>query len=165
MEVVKENKLREIFKKHGIKYTDDELDEIEDCINYIPDVSFRAHIHAFDSDKFEKIENGKLIEGEEAQITVNLKRMNTKYPLLVQMERYSKTKDAGWWIICGIPSQNELLFVKKISFKDKLKREMQINLPFSFENDPKINVYLISDSYIGIDQINTIWLKPRSEKK
>jgi activating signal cointegrator complex subunit 3 len=165
-EVVKEEgKLKEMFKKLDIKLGEEDLEEIEDAIKYIPDISFRVGVSAFDSEKYEKIENAPLKEGEEAQITVNLKRNNTKYPLAVQMERYSKIKDAGWWIIGGIESKNELLFVKKISFKDRLKREMLLNLPESFENNSQINVYLFSDSYIGIDQVNTIWLKPRPKQE
>jgi hypothetical protein len=94
-----------------------------------------------------------LEEGGEAMVTVSLKRENAKYPLVVEMERYNKIKDAGWWILISNPKTSELLCVKKISFKDKIRKDIQIDLPKSFEDSPRIDIHLMSDSYIGIDQV------------
>ena len=88
-------------------------------------------------------------------LTVNLKRENSQYPLTIKMCRYSKIKDASWWIIVGNPHTNELICFKKISFNKTLKREIQINLPLSFKESPSIQIHFISDSYIGINQVIT----------
>jgi len=55
-------------------------------------------------------------------------------------------------------AKSELILVKKIQFKDTARKEFQINLPTSFEESPKLDVYLVSDSYIGIDQVFSIRL-------
>lgn len=71
------------------------------------------------------------------------------------MERYNKIKDCSWWIIICNPKKNELLCIKKISFKDKIRKDIQISLPKSFTESPRIDIHLVSDSYIGIDQVRT----------
>jgi hypothetical protein len=44
-----------------------------------------------------------------------------------------------------------LLALKKISFKKIQTLKMLVQLPEDFAASPEIKVYLISDSYIGID--------------
>lgn len=80
------------------------------------------------------------------------------------MERFSKIKDATWWIVVANEYKNEILALKRLYFKDKARKDMQINLPESFKESPMINVYLISDSYMGIDQVFTVRF-PQQEKK
>ena len=168
IDLVKNGELQSTFKKHKINLSEENIQDIEECIKYIPDVSFKVGICAFDSEKFEPIRgnyflkthfkfiDGQLQPGGEALLKISLKRLNSQYPLTVRMERYSKIKDAGWWIVVANEAKQELMCVKKITFKDTLRKEFQINLPESFEESPKIDVYLVSDSYIGIDQIYSI---------
>jgi hypothetical protein len=106
-----------------------------------------------------------LKEGEEAIVRINLKRENSKFPLLVQMEKYNKLKDCGWWVLISDPKKSQLLGIKKLSFKDTLRKEMQINLPESFADSPKIDIHLFSDSYIGIDQVRSFHFQDKDSKK
>lgn len=95
----------------------------------------------------------------EAVIQVNLKRVNHQYPLRVNMIRTLKIKDASWWLIVGNLRTNKLIALKKIFFKKTLKKEVQVQLPEDFEVDPKLDVFLVSDSYLGLDQIHHVRMK------
>lgn len=159
--VFKKGELRKILQKYNFGLSEEDLKDIEECVEYIPDISFKTFVSAFDSEKFEKREDLPLKEDEEALVTINLKRENSKFPLLVQMERYNKMKDCGWWVVVANPQKNELLGIKKISFKDTLKKDLQIIPPSSFADSPKIDIHLFSDSYIGIDQVRSFYFNPK----
>jgi len=103
MDIVKKGELKKLFDKYDFGLTDEEIVDIEECVQYIPDISFKASISGFDSENFTKSEGKNqnsghnaidkpLEEGEEALLTVHLKRENSQYPLVVQMERYAKIK-------------------------------------------------------------------------
>ena len=89
-------------------------------------------------------------------INVNLTRENSKYPLRIKLQKGSKIKDASWWLIVGDPAEDKVLCHKKVYFKDKARKKMQICLPEDFKKSQELVVYLMSDSYIGLDQIYTL---------
>lgn len=62
-------------------------------------------------------------------------------------------QDAGWWIIVGYNKTDQVLGIKKINFRDFTKKEFQIGIPMSIEQQDKLDIYLMSDSYLGLDQI------------
>ena len=64
-----------------------------------------------------------------------------------------KIKDAAWWLIVGNENLNEVYYVKRVYFKKRITRDFQQVLP---NKDKNLTVWLISDSYIGIDQVNFI---------
>jgi activating signal cointegrator complex subunit 3 len=61
MELSKEGAMRPLLKKVNASLTEDMLNEIEDRVNYIPDITFKAFVTGFDSDKMEKDESKHLI--------------------------------------------------------------------------------------------------------
>jgi len=73
-------------------------------------------------------------------------------------------QDASWWLVIGNEFQDKVLGVKKIYFKRSLKKYFQIQLPKSFESSPKLRVYLLSDSYLGLDQIIDVNLLTERKK-
>ena len=88
---------------------------------------------------------------EEIYVTVNGFRFNHQYPLKVEMKNQSKPKDCSWWIIVGDEEKNLVYTVKKVFIQKHFKKEFQLSLPAITERSSKISVYLINDSYFGLD--------------
>jgi hypothetical protein len=62
-------------------------------------------------------------------------------------------KEEGWWIVIGDSANDELLALRRISFGDRAS--VKLKCPPSSSpsaRTPKLVVYLMSDSYIGLDQ-------------
>ena len=66
------------------------------------------------------------------------------------VQLHKKIKDVTWWVLIG-DSKNNLLAVKKVAIKNKVSLKMQIDVPENTGN--KVHVYLLADSYVGLDQI------------
>ena len=67
------------------------------------------------------------------------------------MQKHQKIKDVTWWIVVG-DKHNNLLGLKKVSVKRKVNLKIQIEVPSDLSNN-KVYVYLMADSYIGLDQV------------
>jgi hypothetical protein len=86
----------------------------------------------------------------DGSVTVFLERM-TLAPKGAYLPRFPKPKDEQWWLILGDEETGELLALKRISFR----RRMSTKLAFGTPEDAgrqKMALYLMSDSYIGVDQ-------------
>ena len=105
-----------------------------------------------------------LEEGGQAIINFNLKMINDSYPLKVRVKSYMKSKEASWWIIVGNEETNEMLALKKLHFKKKAKRSVKVQLPENFSKNKYIKTYLISDSYIGINQVYDLNILKRKKE-
>lgn len=68
-----------------------------------------------------------------------------------------------WFLVIGNEKTNELLAIKKFSFKKNTKKNLNIMLP-KIIDDKSIQVYLMSDSYIGIDQQYPLRLQSINDK-
>lgn len=77
------------------------------------------------------------------------------------MNNSGKIKEASWWILIGDEAAGKLLALKKIMLKKTLRKDLQIQLPQSFEKSKTLTVYLISDSYLGLDQVFTLNLRSK----
>ena len=67
--------------------------------------------------------------------------------------RFPKVKEEGWWIVIGDSANDELLALRRISFGDRAS--VKLKCPPSSSpsaRTPKLVFYLMSDSYIGLDQ-------------
>lgn len=70
------------------------------------------------------------------------------------VQKHKKVKDVTWWLFIG-DTDNNLLAVKKVSIKRKVTVKLQIDVPERL-NRTKIHVYLLADSYVGLDQAQEI---------
>jgi pre-mRNA-splicing helicase BRR2 len=66
-------------------------------------------------------------------------------------QKHTKIKDVTWWVLIG-DHQNNLLATKKVSVKKKVELKLQIDVPDNLERN-YVSVYLMADSYVGLDQI------------
>jgi len=55
-------------------------------------------------------------------------------------------------------NNNHLLSLKKISIRKRVELKLQIDVPEDL-NRGEVHVYLLSDSYIGLDQVQRINFK------
>ena len=129
---------------------------MKNVLKKIPDVDLKVSLHKFDSDEMKpnyKLRDVSLKTDDEIFLSVNAKRENHQFPLRVEMKNFGKVKDCSWWIVVGNEENNKVFAIKKTYFKKTLRRQFQVALP---EPVDKLNVYLISDSYIGLDQVKVI---------
>jgi pre-mRNA-splicing helicase BRR2 len=62
-----------------------------------------------------------------------------------------------WWVVVG-DKNNNLLAMKKVSVKKKVELKLQIDVPDNLDRN-QVNVYLMADSYVGLDQVETVKFK------
>jgi len=138
----------------------DELKEIFTAISRVPIVNVRYTIDPVDQTN-EVQEGGiynnidfdlePLIEGGEGMMKVHLKRVNKSKSQRVSISHFPKPKDANWILIVGNPSKNDVLGIKRIQFNWQTSKTLNVQLPDDFLNE-KLSLFLMCDSYIGLDQ-------------
>ena len=150
--VYNSNRLKRMIESVNPKVRAEEYEAIEDCIKHIPDVSFKAKIFDFDSENMVPIlkEGVKVKNEDELYVVISAKRFNFKYPLKVSMKKFQKVKDFSWWIVVGNFEENKVYSLKKTFFKTTLHREFQFSITTT--KSRKIDILLMSDSFIGLDQ-------------
>jgi len=79
----------------------------------------------------------------------------------VMIQKHTKIKDVTWWILVG-DKENNLLGLRKASIKKKVNLRMQIDLPDNIHKNP-VYVYLMADSYSGLDQQVKVQFKIKEE--
>lgn len=83
-------------------------------------------------------------------VIVNLKRVNKSPKQFVSISNFPKPKECSWFLLIGNPEKNELIAMKRIAFKRFASKNLNICLPKDFNKD-KVEIYLMCDSYIGLD--------------
>lgn len=144
--------LSQFLKAIGSKLQPQAMQEIEATIEKIPDVDFKVKLFDFNSDTMEPVlEKGKKVKGkDEIYIVIDAKRLNAQHPMKVQMKKLTKVKDFSWWIVIGNLEENKVYSLKKTFFNARLHREFQFSLT---TKSRKVDILLMSDSFIGIDQV------------
>jgi pre-mRNA-splicing helicase BRR2 len=109
--------------------------------------------------------NQKIIQNDRLQIVVNLLRdpddedaEELRGVPVVAAPRYPVPKTEGWWLVLGNPSTNELVAIKRVAFKRRaLVERLEFVAPQS--GNYKYMLYLMSDSYMGVDQEFSVEMK------
>uniref|UniRef100_A0A665WR59 Activating signal cointegrator 1 complex subunit 3 n=1 Tax=Echeneis naucrates TaxID=173247 RepID=A0A665WR59_ECHNA len=99
----------------------------------------------------------KVHADQEYLLQVSLRRINQgqqkrKQDSKAQAPRFPKVKDEGWFVILGEVDHRELLAVKRVGF---VRNHTTVSLAFyTPEKSGKFiyTLYLMSDSYLGLDQ-------------
>ena len=66
---------------------------------------------------------------------------------------YPADKTESWWLVVGDQKENSLLAIKKVSIARKLETVLEFTLEKAGSHE--LTVYLVSDSYLGVDQAPT----------
>ena len=64
---------------------------------------------------------------------------------------YPQTKMENWWLVVGEESTNSLLAIKRVTIGKNLETRLEFAAP-STAGDHDLTLYLMSDSYMGVDQ-------------
>eukprot|EP01047_Picozoa_sp_COSAG01_P036816 COSAG01_NODE_2892_length_6906_cov_7.041134_2_plen_487_part_00 len=89
----------------------------------------------------------------EAEVTVRLQRVNRSTQVIAP--RFPKPKSEGHWLVLGCAKQGELLALKRITVRNVTETTLTF---YADDIDPGdgpltvLTLYLISDSYLGLDQ-------------
>jgi len=94
---------------------------------------------------------------EEVVVKVELNLVN-KYPTKVAYTpRFSKRKEAGWWLVLGNPADGELVALRRVSIRPRQPTKTSLTFTAPEEGGWRTYyLYLMSDSYLGLDQQATI---------
>lgn len=108
-----------------------------------------TRLPAINTKAFIETSKGK---GEELTVHVKLTRVGKKCGNKAPMSytpRFPKIKEEGWWVVVGDASKDELLALRRTSFGDAA--HVKLKCPTNTRASDLV-VYLMSDSYIGLDQ-------------
>lgn len=159
----KDKNLQKILSKiTSKKLTDKQIEDITECMSNLPDIALKAEMFKFDSEEMEVLKKRphRFRGGEEAMVEVSVFRNNHQKKLNVDLKRLARDKSYSWWIIVGNRKQNKLMALKKLMVDKQATKGLQIDLPmFGDGPDAIVEVHLISDSFIGLDQMITIDLR------
>jgi hypothetical protein len=102
---------------------------------------------------------GDLEEGDEAALLVNVERINHTEPLRVKTTKFPKAKDVSFMLILGNRKTNEVIGLKRLNFFRFCNRKIIFTIPEILDKNT-LALYLMTDSYIGLDQEYTVNLTP-----
>lgn len=97
-----------------------------------------------------KIEPVRLLAGGEYDFTFTFTKKGRDDGLAVQSPRFPKKKDESWFLLLGT-SDDELIGIKRTSIRRKTCTSVKVTLPDILGNFV-YTAYLLSDSYLGMDQ-------------
>ena len=137
---------------HRLPFED--LKEIYKCLEKVPMVEMKYSV-AKTNGQDEIMVGEPLLEGGEGMVMVNIERTNRYQKQWVAASNFPKPKECTWFLLIGNEDKNELLAMKRIAFKRYASKNLNIVLPRDFEAD-KLKIYLLCDSYLGLDQEYTI---------
>nr|XP_028578883.1 activating signal cointegrator 1 complex subunit 3 isoform X1 [Podarcis muralis] len=105
----------------------------------------------------------KLRADQEYVLQINLRRLHVGYTKGRQdskaiAPRFPKTKDEGWFLILGEVDKKELVALKRVGY---VRNQSAVSVAFYTPEIPGkyiYTLYLMSDSYLGMDQQYDIYL-------
>ncbi len=136
----------------------DELDKLADVAMRLPILDINYKVYALDQNTLDRIYDKPIIENSDVQISITLTKYNDVKNNLVVYSRYPKIKNCRWFIIIGNVKTNEVLAFEKLAFKEKRNRKINFTAPKEIDED-SIKLYIMSDSYFGLDQEYNLNLK------
>lgn len=73
----------------------------------------------------------------------------------VSAPRFPEVREEGWWVIVGDESTNNVFFVRHVALKKKAAIKVEFTPP-SRAGKNSLQVFLMSDSYIDFDQVESL---------
>lgn len=154
-----DSNIADTLKKLGMAR--EEQQEAIKALQKIPQVDVRWSVVAVD-ERNEPQESKLLEPSGEAQLVVSLRRTNPHHGTHIAMSNFPKAKEAGWFIVVANPDTEEVICLKRVSFKRAISKSLIVVLPDDFETP--LQVLLMCDSYIGLDQTYSINLDRVNQK-
>lgn len=119
-----------------------------------------AQAAAFTNDKYPNIDLDFQVEdeenitaGEPAYLKIKIEREieeDEEPDITVHAPFYPSKKMENWWLVVGDENTKSLLAIKRITVLKKLEMRLEYIVPTPGEH--QLTLYLMSDSYLGVDQ-------------
>ena len=97
------------------------------------------------------------VGGAEASIDVTLTPTNSGHRKMVHAPRFPKPKLGGWWLILGV--DDELLALKRVHVGRGPTRASLAFVAPDDGGDHEYELHLVSDSYVGLDQMQPVTVR------
>lgn len=102
---------------------------------------------------FTVLEPEEITAGEPAYLKVKIEREldeDEEPDTTVSAPFYPAKKMENWWLVVGEEKTNSLLSLKRVTVGRKLEMKLEYVVPSPGEHE--LTLYLMSDSYVGVDQ-------------
>ena len=119
-----------------------------------------AQAAAFTNDKYPNVDLDFMVEdpdnitaGEPAYLKIKIERDvegDEEPDTTVHSPFYPSKKMENWWLVVGEEETKSLLAIKRVTIGRKLEMRLEYVVPTPGEH--KLTLYLMSDSYVGVDQ-------------
>ena len=159
-EKILSNKIKDFITKtcHINSLSIDELNKLVEVSMKLPILDITYKLFALDQNTGDIIYAQPITENSDVQLSVTLTKYNDTKNNLVVYSRYPKIKNCRWFIILGNVKTNEVLAFEKVAFKEKRNCKITFTAPKNIDED-SIKLYIMSDSYFGLDQEYNVNLK------
>ena len=159
-EKILSNKIKDFITKtcHINSLSVDELNKLIEVSMKLPILDITYKLFALDQNTGDRIYDQPITENSDVQLSVTLTKYNDTKNNLVVYSRYPKIKNCRWFIILGNVKTNEVLAFEKVAFKEKRNCKITFTAPKNIDED-SIKLYIMSDSYFGLDQEYNVNLK------
>ncbi|KAM5561842.1 DExH-box ATP-dependent RNA helicase DExH12-like [Rosa sericea] len=121
-----------------LQMSDVQLEDIEQFCKRFPSIEMT----------FKVLENENVRAGEEISLQVDVDREHVGP---VDVPRYPRTKEEGWWLAVGDTKTNSLLAIKKVPLLKKSKIQLRFSAPAE-AGKKAYTLYFMCDSYLGCDE-------------
>ena len=159
------------------EFTDQQINDMTKFLKNLPNikVDFTLKVQLEDESVGEvksspsthgNITNHYLLPGMEHIVEVRLhqtQRRNVLKGNRAETPRFPKSKDEGWWVVLGEKKTRSLISMKHIS---SVRKVSYTSLAFTAPTKPghhTLRLFLMSDSYIGLDQQYDIYVGIENE--
>lgn len=151
-------KLVALLEQLTPKLSHDDIKHISKEIERLPNIEAASSLFKLDAStgEVDRTADYRFQGGEEAQLEINFKLLNAHFKPEVRMKKLSKDKDASWWVIVGSSKTNSVLAIKKCDITSPKTIRIRIPIPKIIKKKEVIEIYVMSDAYIGLDQVMTI---------
>ncbi|KAL7228567.1 hypothetical protein ACSBR2_007309 [Camellia fascicularis] len=126
-----------------LKMLDSQLMDIARFCNCYPNVDLM----------YDVLDSDNVRVGEDVSLQVTLQRDIEGQTEVgpVDAPRYPKAKEEGWWLIVGDTKTNQLLVIRKVSFRRKSNVKLIFTAPGE-AGQKTYTLYFMCDLYVGCDQ-------------
>ena len=142
----RKNAFYEVLSKCGLSKSKSEA-IFNVCAN-LPLLDVNATLH---SDKINS-NDGRRNVSIQISLKRSGKRTGRKTAPRAYAPRWPKQKDEGWWIVVGEKTNGELIAMRRAQFADNFEVVLQIDDFPRGLNVGSATIFIMSDSYIGLDQ-------------
>jgi hypothetical protein len=172
------NSVRGTLESSG--FSKRQISEVTDVLSILPQIDVRwkapENLYADDPNsteatmsevKVQLIRRSKVC----SPLLLNAPKTGTNLCLILKQDpkegiyapRFPKFKDEGWWLILGDEATGELVALRRINFH--MRSTTNLGFPVPTEAGVyKYTLFLMSDSYLGVDQQSNITIEVKSRE-